>query len=163
MGKFMRKKLFEITTGKTSGTTETMWAYSVSTESTTSTGRYRIRISRMTAAEMIEALGANPEDVPTDLTAHTVQAYLEKWHDTGWIPCLDWLGAPSSDNYQIETDLSDMFQAFITGSPTYIESLPDFPPPKSYPKKNYKEIEKPPPTPPETPTSGSDTPDFDWI
>ena len=161
MGKFMKKKLFEVSTGRGSGTTETMWAYSVATEKSKVTGRFRIRISRMTAAEMIEALGANPEEVPSDLSAQTIQAYLEKWTDTGWIPCLDWLGDPSSDNYQIEKDLSDMFKAFITGNPAEIIAVPDFPPPRSYPKKTSADVVK---IPPSTPTSGSDdSPDFDWI
>jgi hypothetical protein len=162
MGKFIKKKLFEVSTGKGSGTTETMWAYSVLTEKVKSTGRYRIRISRMSAAEMIEALGATSTEKYTDIEGHSIQAYLEKWVETGWIPCLDWLGAPSSNNAQIEKDLSDMFMAFVTGNPVELDYFPDFTPPSTYPNKSTIDIDPPVKLPFTTGSESSDI-DLDWV
>ena len=168
MGKFLRKKLFEVTTGTGSGTTETMWAYTVVHDtpgSKPSVGRFRIRITRLTAAEMMESLGASPDDIPSDLTGQSLQAYLEKWSsDHGWMACLDWLGGPNADNYQIEDDLCRMFKAFITGEPEDI-APPDFSfPPPSFPKKKTSAVppKKSDQSKPKQPPK-DETPDFDWI
>ena len=56
---FTAKKLFETSTGSQyeSESIQSLWAYSVEYNSKTRSGRFRISIQKVSAAEMIEALG----------------------------------------------------------------------------------------------------------
>lgn len=94
-------------------TMESMWAYLHGTEGNKKTGRYRIRITRLSGAELM-AMGLAPEGTPSDFFG--LQANLDKWHEQyGWIPMLDWVGNPEGDIEDIELELGRQFRSFITG------------------------------------------------
>ena len=128
-------------------------------------GRYRIRITRMPASEFLRNL---TEDGSTagleDLSViFTVQAFLEKWVTEGWIPCLDWMGDPSTQVYEIENELNEMFEAFTTGVPLdgdkTVNPFP-FRPSGGFPKSPKKKTHVPPDAKPKaTPPDDG----FDWI
>mgnify|MGYP001307716049 CR=1 FL=1 len=118
------KKLYEVATGgnEESKTYESMWGYSLSYLGKYDTGRVRIRITKMSAADFLAAFGKNSNDdeyATADYSGFSISGYLEKWHkDKGWVICLDWLGEPDASTYTIEKDLLEMFRAFITGEPS---------------------------------------------
>ena len=130
-------------------------------------GRYRIRISKMPAADFIKSFSeevdvSSLEEGSLSVT-FTMQAFLEKWAAEGWIPCLDWMGDPDSSMDQIEEELNDMFEAFKTGIPRKsVDGEWDPFPFKPAPKK--RRTAKPPkPKGPRKPAGGDDDSDFDWI
>ena len=92
----------------------------------------------MSAEDFIAMIGENnsfPEDA-----AFSIQAYLEKWTDRGWLQCLDWLGNPSASNEEIESQLNEMFRSFIVGNPVKkpMETEPPEPPENHHPSKPIK-------------------------
>lgn len=94
-------------------TMESMWAYLHGNEGNKKTGRYRIRITRLSGAELM-VMGLAPEGTPSDFFG--LQANLDKWHEQyGWIPMLDWVGNPEGDIEDIELELGRQFRSFITG------------------------------------------------
>ena len=91
---------------------ESTWAYLYGAEKKV-TGRYRIRITKMSAAELI-SMGLAPEETPSEF--YGLQANLDKWNESiGWIPVLDWVGDPMASIDKIEKDLGKQFKAFVTG------------------------------------------------
>ena len=149
MAEYRVKKLYQSTApgvSEEAESYESMWAYTITYPSAThaTPGRFRIRITKMGAAEFVAMMGGNPEDVPDQ--AFSVQAYLEKWSSNGWISCLDWMGNPEATNPEIESDLCDMFQSFTTGIPshgTYVGQPPSPPspePPEEKPSKPFSVI-----------------------
>jgi hypothetical protein len=163
------RKLYNIetkTSDEHSNSYESLWAYTIKYPQAEHSipGRYRIRISRMTSDEFLALMGAEiPDDIPVDFS---VQAYLEKWSDKGWIHCLDWMGKPDSSNNKIEQDLNEMYKSFTTGKPTnkqYEVDLPASPPippkPRGKPKFSIVDGGKQDDT-----KTKKDQPDgFDWI
>ena len=94
-------------------TMESMWAYLHGPDGNKKTGRYRIRITRLSGAELV-AMGLAPDGTPSDFFG--LQANLDKWHEQyGWIPMLDWVGNPEGDIEDIEHELGRQFRSFITG------------------------------------------------
>ncbi|OUU74689.1 MAG: hypothetical protein CBC29_06055 [Methylococcaceae bacterium TMED69] len=148
---------------------ESMWAYSIRYPGTdhSTPGRYRIRITRMSAKDFIILMGGDPTDA--DPQGYSIQGLLEKWTNNGWIHCLDWMGNPTSSNEEIESDLNEMFQAFTTGLPTDKNwEIPPRPPPR--PKRKDAKDKKVPTfeviegDKTEKPTKkDGDDPSFDWI
>ena len=112
---YKKKLLFRNSNGtysKEATSIESTWAYLHGIELKT-TGRYRIRITKMTAAELI-MMGLAPADTPEDF--YGLQANLDKWQEVnGWIPVLDWTGDPIADIDVIEKELCKQFESFITG------------------------------------------------
>ena len=167
--KFAAKKLYEVTTGSQyeSESIQSMWAYSVKYINKTSTGRFKMTMQKVSAAEMIEALGGNVDQKQNDLVAYSISAYLEKWvAGKGWIHVIDWMGNPNANFTEIEANLYDMYKSFVTGIEVNISSDdyfpafdPDpFPPPA---KPEAKKIKIPKPDAPRKPPP--DDSDFDWI
>ena len=82
------------TWGKEPTAQETVYAYLYGAGTTKATGRYRIRVTKMSASDLV-ALGMVPEGTPSDFFG--MQANLDKWHvDNGWIPLFDWVGDPEA-------------------------------------------------------------------
>ena len=104
--KFAAKKLYEVTTGAMyeSESTQSMWAYSVHYEEKVTSGRMRMTIQKISASEVIEALGGSMTDeTQQKVVGYTVQAFLERWSQTnGWMHVIDWMGNPSSSFVEIE-------------------------------------------------------------
>lgn len=115
---------------------ESVWAYIHGVEKK-KTGRYRIRVTKMSASELIQ-MGLAPEETPSEF--YGLQATLDRWHESnGWLPLLDWVGNPMSEISDIEEDLGKQFQAFVTGvslDESFGFDLPK--PPKSPKKKKFK-------------------------
>ena len=142
MGKYKVRKLYQTKSdaGPDHTAYESMWAYTVEHASSTQPipGRFRIRVTKLPAAEYVAMMGGDPSDFEG---GESVQGFLEKWSDKGWLHCLDWLGNINSSVENIENDLLKMFESFTTGTPTnksWNSNLPPTPykPPK--PKKNKK-------------------------
>ena len=165
---YKKKQLFRNTNAnfeKEASAIESTWAYIYGTE-TKVTGRYRIRITKMSAGELI-AMGLAPVETPEDF--YGLQANLDKWQELhGWLPVLDWVGDPMASIEKIERELGKQFQSFITG--IGIEEDFSFELPKP-PKKNTFKIPDPkkdiepeaiPEEPEVTPDPSSDD-DFDWL
>jgi len=146
---------------------ESVWAYLISTEPDSKrTGRFRIRITKMSAAELV-AMGLAPEQTPPDY--YGLQASLDKWNESiGWIPLFDWVGDPNDEIYKIERDLCDQFEAFVTGISSRESFSFDTPkPPKAKKPKatlptKEKDVEKLEDKPTDASESDSD-PDFEWL
>ena len=112
---YKKKLLFRNSNGtylKEATSIESCWAYLHGIELKT-TGRFRIRITKMTGAELV-MMGLAPTEIPEDF--YGLQANLDKWQATeGWLPVLDWSGDPTADIDTIEQDLCNQFEAFVTG------------------------------------------------
>ena len=172
MAEYQAKKLYNVSTmiGITSETYESMWAYYIRYPSTETNlpGRFRIRITRMTADEFMSMMGMEEHPVSPD-SGFSIQGYVEKWSDKGWLQCLDWIGSPDSSNEKIELDLIEMFKAFTTGQPadiTCTDATPRPIPPTSprtttHPKKDLKVIPFPEIAP--RPDNPEKPDDLDWI
>ena len=108
MAEYEVRKLYDVATqlGEESGTYESMWAYYIRYPQAeySTPGRFRIRITRMTAAEFMAMMGMD-DDHSMPLGGYSIQGYIEKWSDKGWLQCIDWIGSPESSNDQIEQDL----------------------------------------------------------
>ena len=166
---YKSKLLFRNTNGTYSqdaSAVESVWAYLYGTEQKT-TGRFRIRVTKMSAAELI-AMGLAPEETPPDF--YGLQANLDKWHDShGWLPLFDWVGDPMAEINDIERDLGKQFESFVTGlslSESFGFDLPKPPKPKDRAglKKPFKV--PPPEITPEEPkeeAKKSDPDDFEWL
>ena len=159
---YKKKCLFRNTNGtweKEASALESVWAYLSGVENK-ATGRYRIRITKMSGEELV-AMGLAPEDTPPSFFG--LQAALDKWHpDNGWIATFDWVGDPESSMNKIEKDLNKQFQAFITG--VSAEEDFSFDLPKKPPVKNtFKTPPKPVEPPPEIKSPTNQDPDFEWI
>ena len=144
---------------------ESVWAYLYGVDSKT-TGRFRIRVTKMSAQELI-AMGLAPEETPPDM--YGLQANLDRWHeDHAWLPLFDWVGDPMADIEAIEKDLGKQFQAFVTGiaiDETFGFDLPPKPP-RKVPAAKKKPFKVPPPeiTPEaENPSKKDDSDDFEWL
>ena len=141
MAEYQVRKLYNVSTagGTDSETYESMWAYYIRYPQTVTNlpGRFRIRITKMTAAEFMNMMGYDESESAPG--GYSIQGYIEKWSDKGWQQCIDWIGAPDSTTDDIEKDLLEMYKAFTTGQPAKIEQ-PDYtpsPPPKRpTPKKS---------------------------
>ena len=151
------------TWGKDPTAQESVWAYLYGTDDSKSTGRYRIRITKMSAADLIQ-MGVAVEGTPPDFFG--MQATLDKWHnDGGWIPLFDWVGDPEASLSKIEKDLNNQFKSFITGLSLEEDFSFDLPKP---PKTKKIKLPKPPQ---EEPTAEKDVenetkdddPDFEWL
>ena len=136
---FKTKCLFKnsnATYGSDASAIESVWAYIHGVEKK-KTGRYRIRVTKMSASELIQ-MGLAPEETPPEF--YGLQATLGSWHETnGWLPLFDWVGDPMSEISDIEKDLGKQFQAFVTGislDETFDFDLPK--PPKKPKKKKFK-------------------------
>ena len=107
---------------------ESVWAYLSGSEAPKSTGRFRIRITKMSGEELA-AMGLAPEGTSPDFFG--LQASLDRWHkEAGWLPMFDWVGDPEDSISKIEKDLSKQFQSFITGIPVDEDFSFDLPRPK---------------------------------
>ena len=170
---YKKKQLFRNTNstyGQEASAIESTWAYLYGTDKKT-TGRYRIRITKMSAAELI-AMGLAPEETPADF--YGLQANLDKWNENcGWLPTLDWVGDPLASIDKIEKDLGKQFESFVTGIAMDEEFSFELPSP---PKKNTFKTPKPSQpedSPPEdakdvpkdddAPSSSGSDDDFDWL
>jgi len=154
--------------GRDASAIESVWAYLHGTDEK-KTGRYRIRITKMSAQELV-AMGLAPEETPAEF--YGLQASLDKWHDhNGWLPLFDWVGDPNSEIYEIEKDLGSQFEAFMTGISVDDNFSFDLPKP---PRPTKPDAKKPPfkiPTPdvgvgtsePESSDDKDDSPDFEWL
>jgi len=144
MAEYRAKKLFysSSSTGPDSTSYESVWAYSVTYPSAahSTPGRFRIRVTKMTATDFIAMMGGDPSQAPDE--GFSLQGYLEKWTSTGWLHCLDWMGSPDAISEEIEKDLCSMFQSFTTGLPVSISYVNRPPTPPSPPKKAKKKIPK---------------------
>lgn len=139
---YKSKLLFKNTNGtlyKDPSAIESVWAFIYGVD-TKKTGRYRIRITKMSAQELIQ-MGVAPEDTPQEF--YGLQATLDQWHgDHGWLALFDWVGDPMAEIDDIERDLGKQFQAFVTGISIDEAFEFDAPKPPKPPKK------KDPTTPP---------------
>ena len=156
------------TYGQEATAVESVWAYLHGVEKK-KTGRYRIRITKMSAQDLI-SMGLAPEETPSEF--YGLQATLDQWQEThGWLPLFDWVGDPMSEIDDIERDLGKQFQAFVTGIATHEVFEFDAPKPPKPPKK--KKSFKPPidkttakyPGLKDIPKDKVNKlpPDFDWI
>lgn len=165
---YKSKLLFRNTNGsftRDASAIESVWAYLYGVESKT-TGRYRIRVTKMSAQELI-AMGLAPEETPPDF--YGLQANLDRWHDDhGWLPLFDWVGDPLAEIEDIEKDLGNQFKAFITGisiTESFGFDLPPRPVPK-VPTAKKKPFKVPPPeveVEPEDKSKKCEPDDFEWL
>ena len=174
MSEYRARQLYNVSTAinPESETYESMWAYYIRYPQTETNipGRFRIRITRMTASEFMAMMGLE-EGEYTPSSGYSIQGYIEKWSDKGWIQCLDWIGPPDSTNDKIEKDLLEMYRAFTTGQTADIDQG-GYPPPSPPPLKSktvkpggLTVINFPPKKKPKT-EDGKATPpdpDFDWV
>jgi len=141
MIEYQVKKLYNVETmiGIGSATYESLWAYYIRHPSTETNlpGRFRIRITRMTSDEFMVMMGVDEELIPPP-SGFSIQGYVEKWSDKGWMQCLDWIGSPESDNEKIEMDLMEMFKAFTTGQPAILTESDSLPTPRKRPTPSPK-------------------------
>ena len=116
MAEYEVKKLYSATTniGPESVTYESMWAYYITFDHADASipGRFRIRITRMTSNEWLSLMGMDNDDITDAAYGYSIQGYVEKWSDKGWLQCIDWLGDPESNIKTIEQDLLEMYEAF---------------------------------------------------
>ena len=139
---------------------ESVWAYLSGAEKTKSTGRFRIRITKMNGEELA-AMGLAPEGTPSDFFG--LQASLDRWHaDSGWIPLFDWVGNPDDTINKIEKDLTMQFQSFVTGVPVDEDFSFDLPTPAKPPTAKARPLKVPEPAPESVSPPGPE-PDFEWI
>ena len=138
---YKSKLLFKNTNGtfsRDASAIESVWAYLYGVDTKT-TGRFRIRITKMSAQELI-AMGLAPEETPSDM--YGLQANLDRWHeDHAWLPLFDWVGDPMTDIEDIERELGKQFQAFVTGiaiDEVVGFDLPPKPPKKPKTKRPFK-------------------------
>jgi len=144
---------------------ESVWAYLYGVDTKT-TGRFRIRVTKMSAGDLI-AMGLAPEETPPDF--YGLQANLDRWHeDHGWLLIFDWVGDPMAEITTIEKDLGKQFEAFVTGigmADAFSFDLPPRPMPK-VPNAKKKPFKVPPPevtAEPEKTSSDDDSDDFEWL
>lgn len=155
------------TYGQQPSAVESVWAFLYGVDEKT-TGRFRIRVTKMSAAELV-AMGLAPEETPPDF--YGLQANLDRWHDAhGWLPLFDWVGDPMAEINDIERDLGKQFESFVTGlslSESFGFELPK--PPKPPKPKDEAGLKKPFKVPPPEVTPESDTApkedvdDFEWL
>ena len=131
------------TYGKEATAIESVWAYLHGVEKK-KTGRYRIRITKMSAAELVQ-MGLAPEETPPDF--YGLQATLDQWQELhGWLPLFDWVGDPMAEIEDIEKDLGKQFQSFVTGisiEESFQFDTPKPPKPPKKPKKSKKDFKYP--------------------
>lgn len=167
---YKSKLLFRNTNGslgKEASAIESVWAFLYGTENKKA-GRYRIRITKMSAQELI-AMGLAPEETPSDY--YGLQATLDRWHESNaWLPLFDWVGDPTAEIEDIEKDLGKQFESFVTGialDESFGFDLPKPPKPIKLPKsqKPTKQKDLPPEEPSETnnPEESSDDDDDLWL
>tara|TARA_B100000700_G_scaffold297959_1_gene363352 strand:+ start:256 stop:744 length:489 start_codon:yes stop_codon:yes gene_type:complete len=122
-------------------TNESVWAYYVKLQDSGNPipGRFRIRVTRISNADFLQMV--NPNADTDGLPMGTmISGQLDKWSESGWIPCLDWMGDPDSTASEIERELLSHFKMFTIGkSDSSIDWVPPPPPPKpKKPKVNPK-------------------------
>ena len=168
---YKKKLLFRNTNGtwsKEATAQESVYAYLYGLpDDKKSTGRYRIRITKMSAAELV-SLGMAPEGTPSEFFG--LQANLDKWHqEQGWLPLFDWVGDPDATLDKIEKDLNNQMKSFITGISIEENFSFDYPPPpkaksiKLPPKDKKTDTEENPTEPTDDPPKSDDDPDFEWL
>ena len=138
MAKYKGRKLYQAQSlnGPEHYAYESTWAYTIEYPGANNPtpGRFRIRVTKMPAGDFVAMMGGDPSDVEG---GESVQGFLEKWSDRGWLHCLDWLGDINSSMETIESDMLKMFESFTTGQPAEKNWNSNFtPPPK--PKKKPK-------------------------
>ena len=172
MAEFNRRCLFKISNSSPDGESsmyESVWAYSITYPQATAPtpGRYRIRIVKLDNGAF--PILADEEEIENTGMPYSfsVQAYIERWSDRGWLQCLDWIGDPDSTVEEIQSQLNDMYKSFILGKPiekTYESSaIPPIPPRKKYPRPKPKKDNRRKTI--DEDISDDDTPDsdIDWI
>ena len=169
---YKKKLLFRNTNGtwSTEATAqESVYAYLYNvSDDKKSTGRYRIRITKMSAAELV-SLGMAPEGTPSEFFG--LQANLDKWQqEHGWLPLFDWVGDPDATLDKIEKDLNNQFKSFITGISTEENFSFDYPPPppkakpiKLPPKDKKQSVDEDIPESTDEASKSDDDPDFEWL
>ncbi len=175
MAEYQVRKLYNVSTasGSDSETYESMWAYYIRYPQTETNlpGRFRIRITKMTAAEFMNMMGY--DEATAAPIGYSIQGYIEKWSDKGWQQCIDWIGSPESTTDEIEKDLLEMYKAFTTGQPanlspsSYVPPSPPTKPPKKTKTAKNASVLKFPSGDSKKPNSGKnqkeDSDGFDWI
>jgi hypothetical protein len=174
--KFTCRKIIENNEKQMGTTQETIWAYILKSDKDTKSGRYRIRITRFNADQLRMMSGNQDIEIPEGFS-FGLQANLDIWDfQNGWIPMLDWMGDPEiSSDREIQRDLNEQIQAFLTGAPSdrqqwvddQVSAMSDDEPKKVKPKKS------PPPKPVKPPKveepseeseeSSEEESDDDWI
>jgi len=138
---------------------ESLWAYITLKGEVKRSGRYRIRITKFEASEMIAMGMVEDGDIPPGM-GFAIQGNLEEWHsDNGWIAVLDWVGNPDLPLSEIENQLNLQYQAFVTGSSLENDFSFDYKPPKNPKVRNTA----PPPSPKPVDTKPEIDDDLDWI
>ena len=139
MAKYKVRKLYQARSinGPDHYAYESTWAYTIEYPGATNPtpGRFRMRITKMPAGDWVAMMGGDPSEVED---GESVQGFLEKWSDRGWLHCLDWLGDINSSVENIENDLLKMFEAFTTGQPSEKNWSSSIVPNKPKPKKKNK-------------------------
>jgi hypothetical protein len=139
---------------------ESLWAYITLKGEVKRSGRYRIRITKFGAEDMVAMGMVDDSEMPPGV-GFALQGILEEWNaDSGWIPVLDWVGNPDLLLSEIENQLNLQYQAFVTGTSLENDFSFDYKPPKNPKVRNTV----PPPKsvePADTAPTTSD--DFDWI
>lgn len=167
MAEFKRRCLYKITTPNEPNIPEiyeSIWAYSIQYKdgSTPTPGRYRIRITKMSGADLVAMINNSDAEEGTSVD-FSIQAYVEKWTSTGWIHALDWIGDPALSPAEIENELNEMYAAFTTGEPVGKDyQAPVYPrSPNKPPKKKSPPNKRAEPHPKSEDSSGDDP--FGWI
>jgi hypothetical protein len=115
---FKCRKIIESSDQSAGSTNETVWAYTLKTSKEAKSGRYRIRISRYSREQIAAFAGGDVDSLPEGFD-YGLQASLDHFDfSNGWIPLLDWMGNPESTDKEIQRDLNEQIQAFLTGVPT---------------------------------------------
>jgi len=147
---------------------ESYYAYSVTYPGAMAStpGRYRIRITKMPASEFLRNFSEKTDFSieEEDLSiVFTIQAFLEKWTNEGWLQCLDWMGEPETGLSEIEEELNDMFESFTTGISRFDDKVSSpfpFKPPRD---RTSRRPPAPNPAPRDSKPKPTDDDDFDFV
>ena len=147
-----------------------VWVYKLSTDNGTTKQKYRIRYQRTDNAMALgfEADEAEAANEMLSAFGPAVSCNLEIWTGTEWSRCIDWMGDPGASAESACNDLNEQFKAFVTCVPIDMPFVSDIIPPKPPPgskkkiKKETKDLDDLP-SDDDSSSSGSETPDFDWI
>ena len=142
---------------------ESVWAYIINYPGSShpTPGRYRIRVSRINGFDNLMSIGqieVAEESLSEIEGFSSIQGYVDQWSSGGWIHVLDWIGDDKALD-DVESDLNEMFQSFITAEPIGEFSYIPAPTPKSPAKKRGK----PPASNKKDSDDKEDSDDFDWI
>lgn len=164
---FRKKLLFrnqDNTVTEEASVMESVWAHVITdnTGNIKKAGRFRLRVSKFTQDQMaamgIEIAGEDGSQI------FAVQGTTDLWHESeGWLPCIDWMGAPTDSLLDIEELLLEQMEAFLAGisikAPKVVKSIQPDIPPKNKPES--KPVSKP--QEPVSSNTDDDEDDDDWI